>query len=663
MKQQFSSKALAALLCGSAISLSTATIAQGNPTVSVSNSPNPTNPIIVTATRNPTESKDVLADFTYIGREEIEQAAQTSLPELLQQQRGIQVSNTGGAGNVSSVYIRGTNNNQSLVLVDGVRVESSALGGPIWNSIPLSSIDHIEIVYGPQSTFYGADAMGGVIQIFTKKGGGPTTLEASAGYGTYGTSITNASASGTIEGANKTAFALGVSQENSLGYNSVASNNGCSPQNPNRTCTFPTTNTGYTRLGANGQISQEWAQGQELGIKFLSSRVNWQYPSDAYFDSAYSGASAPVTNNQVNNLLVASIYSKNQINQFWQSLVQVANSTSSGQNLTGFSNDKIDTPDNSYTWQNNFSIGPDILQLLAERRDQYVNASNSPTGTGGGCGYGGINCAVNQSRTTDSVAASYQLKRGNNLANASIRNDSITNYGSKVTGSVAYGYFFTKQWRANINYGTGFRAPTFNELYYPGSGNPTLAPETNRNLEAGIHHENNVYDLHLVAYQNKIENLIQWQPTSSDPYGLWAPANYGLVQIQGISLGANARLGKFIVKASADSLTAIDQKTNLDLPNRARQVGNLGVEYNHNKIQVGSNITLSGQRYGSPASTSNTQWMAPYALVNLYSSYEFDPQWTVFARWNNMFNSNYQLAYGSNTPGSNVFAGIRYAMK
>ncbi|WP_062309562.1 TonB-dependent receptor domain-containing protein [Polynucleobacter sinensis] len=660
MKKQFSNKTLVALICGTALTLHA--VAQNNSSVSVINQSTPMTPVIVTATRTPTEAKDVLADFTYIGREEIEQAAQTSLPELLQQQRGIQVSNTGGAGNVSSIYIRGTNNNQSLVLIDGVRVESSALGGPIWNSIPLSSIDHIEIIYGPQSTFYGADAMGGVIQIFTKKGGGATTLDASAGYGTYGTSITNASASGTIEGANRTAYALGVSQENSLGFNSVASNNGCSPQNPTRTCAFPTVNNGFTRLGANGQISQEWAQGQELGLKLLATRVNWQYPSDAYYDSAYVATSAPTQNNQVNNLLVASIYSKNQINQYWQSIVQLANSTSSGQNLTGFSNDKIDTPENTYTWQNNFAIGSDTLQLLAERRDQYVNASNSPTGTGGGCGYG-IPCAVNQSRTTDSFAASYQLKRGNNLANASIRNDSITSYGSKVTGSVAYGYFFTKQWRANINYGTGFRAPTFNELYYPGSGNPTLAPETNRNVEAGLHHENQVYDLHLIAYQNNIQNLIQWQPTTADPYGLWAPANYGLVQIRGVSLGGNARLGKFILKASADSLSAIDQKTNLDLPNRARQVGNIGLEYNHNKVQIGSNITLSGQRYGSPASSSNTQWMAPYALVNLYSSYEFDPRWTIFARWNNMFNSNYQLAYGSNTPGSNVFAGIRYAMK
>ncbi len=170
MKPWLNNKRVGALLCAVMLSFGEAIHAQQNSSVSVATSPNTIDPIIVTATRLPTPGNNVLADFTYIGPEEIGQAAQTSLSELLQQQRGIQISGSGGGGNVSSVYIRGTNNNQSLVMIDGVRMESSSLGGPIWNAIPVSSIDHIEIIYGPLSTMYGADAMGGVIQIFTKKG-------------------------------------------------------------------------------------------------------------------------------------------------------------------------------------------------------------------------------------------------------------------------------------------------------------------------------------------------------------------------------------------------------------------------------------------------------------------------------------------------------------
>lgn len=670
MKQQFSKKKVA-LLCGAILFFSNTAFSQNSGDVSVAVAPNAMDPIIVTATKMPTPGNDVLADYTYIGPEEIERAAQTSLPELLQQQRGIQISGSGGGGNVSSVYIRGTNNNQSLVLIDGVRMESSSLGGPIWNAIPVSSIDHIEIIYGPLSTMYGADAMGGVIQIFTKKGSAGTEINASTGYGTYGTSINNASISGTIDGVNKTAYSIGVSQENSLGFNTVAPNNGCSPQqNPNRPypCLFPTTNTGYTRLGANGQISQEWSRGQELGLTFFGTKNSYQYPMSAGYDSNYSASTmTPVVDSAINNLFSISAYSKNQINEKWQSILQLSSSNSTGQNLTNYSNDKITTPEYDLNWQNNISVGQDTLQVLAERRIQYVYASNSINGTQGGCGpqWGApdISCIVSQNRTTNSIAGSYQLKRGDNLASASIRNDSISSYGSKTTGSLAYGYFFTKEWRANINYGTGFRAPTFNELYYPGSGNSALAPETNRNLEAGLHQETKTYNLHLVAYQNNVQNLIQWQPKTSDINGLWGPTNYGLVQIRGVSLGGDTRLGNYTLKGSFDSLSAIDQKTNLDLPNRAKQVANLGGEYRHNKFDIGANVTISGERYGSPASSSNTQWMAPYALANLYTSYELDRHWTAFARWNNIFNSNYQLTYGNNPPGSNIFAGVRYAMK
>ena len=165
MKQQFSIKIIQAFIFINIAFLTTPhAFAENSGTVSITNSLVPENPIIVTATRSPSPANDVLADYSYISSEEIAQAGQTSLPDLLQQQRGVQISSSGGSGNISSIYLRGTSNAQSLVLIDGVKVDSMG-GGAIWNAIPLSLIDHIEIIYGPQSTFYGSDAMGGVIQI------------------------------------------------------------------------------------------------------------------------------------------------------------------------------------------------------------------------------------------------------------------------------------------------------------------------------------------------------------------------------------------------------------------------------------------------------------------------------------------------------------------
>ena len=145
----------------------TSAIAQSTPSsVSVTNLNNQVDPIIVTATRTPTRANDVLADYVYIGPEEIADAGQSSITQLLQRQRGVEVSNNGGG--VQSVFLRGANSAQTLVLIDGVRTTSMLNGGAAWAAIPVPIIDHIEIIFGPQSSLYGSDAIGGVINIFTK---------------------------------------------------------------------------------------------------------------------------------------------------------------------------------------------------------------------------------------------------------------------------------------------------------------------------------------------------------------------------------------------------------------------------------------------------------------------------------------------------------------
>ena len=625
---------LLALLCVTSVNSIGQTAADGS--VAVINQPNSTKPLIVSATRTPTKGADVLADYVYIGPEEIAQAGQMSVPELLQQQRGVQISTYGGPGGLASVYLRGTSNNQSLVLIDGVRTESSTLGGAVWSAIPIQLIDHIEIIFGPQSTFYGQDALGGVIQIFTKRGDGPAQFSASSGYGTYGTTINTASVSGSVGEDKPTRYNLGLSQENSMGFNTVASTNPCSAANASKNyCApgYPTTRTGYTRLGVTGQVSHEWKKGQEFGVKVLASRTNYQYPGYDY------DASLPEINSQVNNLSIATVFARNQITENWESFIQLSNTSNFGQNLTTNSNESISSPQNDFLWKNDIKVGPDTLQVMVERLVQYANTTN-----------------INASRTTNSAAGSYQLNRGNNLATLAVRNDTITGYGPIFTYSGAYGYFLTKALRANVNYGTGFRAPTFNDLYYPGYGTPNVQPETNRNAEAGLHYEPGNYELHLVGYQNKVQNLIQALPCTSKASG-YCPTNFASVNITGASLGANTQLEHWNLKASLDLLNAVDQNTGLALPNRAKQLANLGSEYRRGKFNAGANLTIAGQRYGN---ASNTVTMSSYALLDLYASYEIQPKWSLFARWNNALNNQYQLSYGYLTPGSNIFAGVRY---
>jgi vitamin B12 transporter len=680
MKQQFSGNKKSVLLCTIFLLLSFTAQSQTNSSVSVGVASNPMDPIIVTATRTPTKASDVLADNVIIGPEEIQQAAQTTLVELLQRQRGVEISSYGGGGAPASVFLRGTNNAQSLVLIDGVRIESALFGGATWSTIPLQLIDHIEIIYGPQSSLYGADAMGGVVQIFTKKGNGPLQFSASTGYGTYGTSISDVSLYGSTQGDQNIRYSLGASQETSQGFNAIANNN-FYKQNG-----FPypaPQNTGYTKSSGTGNISQEWSRGQEIGMQFLVSRLKNQAQISDYIDDFHPNI--PFISTDISNLNTFAAFSKNQITDNWKSLFQIAQSEDLGQGSYFYSNPSTKTNQTIYTWQNDIAIGKDLLQLLAERREQKISAqfiSIDPN-----TWYGVFPSNLTQTRNTNSLAASYQLKKENQLANLAIRNDSISGYTPQTTGSISYGYFFTKQWRANANYGTGFKPPSIYELYYPNYGNINLLPEKSKNTEIGLHYEGVLSDTHLVAYNNTISNLIQTTYNASgscvNPSVNGCATNYGAVKISGISLGNTTRIQNFSIKGSIDQQNPIIQTDSVNsagavvtqagtvLPKRARLFGNAALEYQQGKITFGGGGTFSGQRYDparvgnyityAPASTSGN--MGGYAIFNLYANYDLDKDWGLFARWNNIFNKDYQLSYGYNTPGSNVFVGLRYSMK
>jgi len=640
-------------LCGAVITLSSFSgFAQSDLPVLLASTSNPMNPIIVTATRTPTKSSDVLADNVYIGSEEIDQAGQTTLVELLQRQKGVTISSYGGGGSNASVFLRGTTNNQTLVLIDGVRIDDSFNGGANWSVIPLSIIDHVEIVFGPQSSLYGADAIGGVVQIFTKNGDGPPKVGASLGYGTYGTSISEASVNGSTEGDQKIRYSLAASQTLSMGFNTIAPNNkdGLTAGN----------HTGYVQDSVTGKLSQEWRKDQEVGLQFLQSRLNNQLPAPNGQDGTQQ------VQNQISQLGTYSLYSKNKITDEWRSLLQASAQTSNAlthspsTDLNSAFDSTLNQRQNIYTWQNDISVGKDLLQVLAERRTQTVSSNQ--------LNYISLDypfplMGFSQSRNTNSSAVAYQMKQDSGIANFSIRNDSITGYGPQTTGSAGYGYFFTKEWRTNLNYGTGFRAPTFNDLYYPGYGNPTVQPEKSKNTEAGLHYERADLEGHVVAFSNSISNLIQVSNSPNCPVGtgyFGCASNVSSANITGASISGMSQLANLNLKGSFTQQNPVNQGSNTVLIKQAKQYGNIAAEYMYMKMTGGVGATFSGRRNDYLGDSTG---MGAYTIYNLYANYELEKNLSLFARWNNVFNKDYQLSYGYNTPGSNFFAGIRYAMK
>ncbi|MFZ6847170.1 TonB-dependent receptor domain-containing protein [Undibacterium sp. RuRC25W] len=583
--------------------------------------------IVVTAGRQVQAAKDVLADNVIITSEQIAQAGSESLVDLLQQQRGIEITRNGGAGTTSSVLMRGGSNAQNIVLIDGVRYSSSTVGGASWETIPLGQIDHIEIVYGPLSSLYGADAMGGVIQIFTKKGSGPISLTASVGAGSYGLRKMQAGVFGSS--GNEFNYALNVGHENNTGFSATNPSAGKYSYNAD--------NDGYKLDSASGSFNWQLAPGYEAGIKFMQSRLNAQFDSGPSYDD-----------HSVEQLQTIAVYGNVKVNDMWTSHVQFAQSNNLNFTDASYGQSQIDTHQNLISFQNDIRLGKDVLQLIAESRQEKVNGSTA---------------ALNQKRTTNSVAASYVWKQDAHLASVSVRNDNSSVYGSNSTGGVAYGYRLTSEWRVNASYGTSFRAPTYNELYYPGYGIATNQPEKAKNAEVGIYYENLTTQLSAVVYQNKATDLLVSTnvcpvQTSTHPYG--CAYNVDQATMLGITLGGSTRMADLMLRGSLDIQNPEDDTTGKRLARRAKQHASFAAEYTINKAKIGVETLFSGNRFDN---VTNVRTLAGYSLMNLYGTYAVTKDISLLARWNNVLNKNYALAYGYNTPGSNVYVGLNYGFK
>ncbi|HYD78634.1 MAG TPA: TonB-dependent receptor [Paucimonas sp.] len=585
--------------------------------------------VVVTAARMPQSAKDVLSDHLVITAEEIELAGQGSITDLLQQKRGIEITRTGGVGNTASVFIRGAANAQNVVLVDGVRIGSSTLGGATWETIPLSQVERIEIVYGPLSSLYGADAMGGVIQIFTKQGDGAPRLSAAAGVGGFKTRNLEAGIGGSTGVATTFRYALQAARETSDGFSASKPGAGLYTYNPDK--------DGYTRESASGRIGVEYAKGHEAGISFINSKLDVQFDAGAGHDDR-----------MIQKLENVAFHSKNRFAPNWSSRLQLARSADKGYTDASYGRSDINTKQTQASWQNDIAFGTDVLQLVAERRVEKVEPATA---------------AQAGKRTTNSFAGSYQLKRGSHLASASLRHDRNSQFGSHSTGSLEYGYRFAEAWRANVSYGTSFRAPTFNDLYYPGYGVASNRPESGKNAEVGLHYNTGATHASAVYYRNRFTDLITYAPVcpveqSTHPYGCAYNVNEAV--LSGWSLSADTKLGNLALRAAFDLQDPRDKTTDKLLPRRAKKHGSLGAEYGAHAYKVGAELVFSGARFDD---FGNRNRLAGYGLLNLYANYQFALGWNLFGRWNNVADKDYELARNYATPGSNVFVGVRYSMK
>ncbi|MCD2519623.1 TonB-dependent receptor [Massilia sp. G4R7] len=581
--------------------------------------------VVVTASRMPQRAHDVIADTTVIHAEEIARSGAGSVADILQRQRGVEITRNGSAGASTSVFLRGSNANQVVVLLDGVRIGSATSGTAAWNAVPLSSIERIEIVYGPLTTLYGADAIGGVIQIFTRKGEGAPLATASVGAGSNATRAAAATVSGS---ANALRYAFTAGYEDSDGFSSTRP--GASGFNPDE--------DGYRRRNANGQLAYTVAPSLEIGAQFLHSSLWAQYDSGS---AAYD-----VHNDQ--DLNTAAVYASSQVNANWRSILQYARSEDklgSYTNATAAGASQIETEQDELTWQNTIALGADTLQLLYSHRKEDVYSSATP--------------AMTRDRITNAYAAAYSARRGSHLVDVSARHDRSSVYGSKNTGAAGYGYDFGNGLRATASVGSSFRAPTFNELYYPNYGLPTNKPEKGRNLEAGLRYDAGQLQVDATWYRNRLTDMIvSATPCPGRPGSCAYNVNEAL--LEGVTVAAQTRVAMVNLRGSLDWQDPRDETTGKQLARRARRLAKFAADSRFGTVKAGAEVVLSGERFDDAA---NNRRLGGYGLLNLYTTWQVTPDLSLLLRLNNVADKRYELARNYGTSGRTWFAALRYGIR
>lgn len=586
--------------------------------------------IVVTPSRTAQPLKNVVGDISVISSEELQKAGQSSLVEVLGKQPGVQFYTSGGPQTVTGVSLRGANPLQTLVLVDGLRINNTSTGSVSWQALDPATIERIEIIRGAASGLYGSDAIGGVVNIITKKGvvDQPFAAWGNVGIGSYDTFKSSVGFSGSANGWD---YSISSSMAESGGFNASNPDSGPFTYNPD--------SDGYSQHALSASLGYRWRPGQHIGLTAYNGYMNGDFDAGAFGQNAMA-----ITRQQAYALT-----STNEITDAWESVLRFGFTKGASDSRTNGVASTSNILQRSYLWQNNFKINENHrVSTVFERQEERPDAGASYT--------------VN-TRNTNAAGLIYNGSIGPAHIQANLRNDNISGYGNRATGGLALDYDLSDEWQVGIAGNTGFRTPTLTDLYAPLKwgfvGNPNLKPERSRNIEARLQYTTGVTQLGLVVYQNKIQDLIDGYVC--DTNFKCTSQNTSRATIRGATLTAAYTYENTTFRASADFMNPRDDTTGKQLVRRARQVYNLGVDHRIGLLTVGAEYQFTGKRYYDADNTPQ-QRLGGHSLVNLTAGYDFTKNVGVQVRWNNALDKKYSNNYGYNMPGSNVFVNLSWRM-
>lgn len=589
-------------------------------------------PVTVIATREPTPLRQVTADVVLIDEQRIRDSAADSVEDLLRREAGVQVSRNGGPGHAAGVLIRGAGSQSTLVLIDGVRVGSATLGLASLDAISLSQIERIEVLRGPGSSLYGADAVGGVVSITTRRGAGPLSFSGRVAAGEYGSHEGEVAASGASAGFD---YSASLSREHSNGVSALRPNDAFGNFNPDR--------DGYTRRTAQGRLGYTVAPGHRIALSVIDARLKSQFDSSEFGGPpSFAQDPSPDFRSRLNTQ-VASLSYDGVVNSFWTTRVQLAHHEDHSVDGANFPN-RFVTRRDQYTWQNTLKLGSQQFVAVLERLDERAESASF---------------ASNEKRHSDAVGLGYSGRFGDHLLSADVRHDDNSAYGGRTTGRLGYGYDIGHGLSARALVGTTFRAPSFNDLYFLGFGVDTIRPERGRSAEVGLNWEAGDSNASLTLYRNKVRGLIAYEPDASlcppDPsYSFGCARNVDRARLQGATLTAGHRIGALSVRAVIDLLSAKDSRTGERLIRRAKHQETLSADYQIEAWSLGATLVSLGNRVESG------RRFGGYATLDVQARWKFAPQWQIEAKVLNLADRDVEPAADYRALGRQAWLGLRY---
>ena len=567
--------------------------------------------VVVTAARVAEPVTDSLASVIVITREEIERTQAPDLLELLRLRAGVDVNRTGGIGQSTGFFLRGTASNQSLVLIDGIRVASANSGLFDFAHLPLEQIERIEIVRGPRASWWGADAIGGVIQVFTRTPDGPVVRARGGTYSTFGGSA------GYGARGERGGFQATIGGETSDGFNATTPDNFSFDPDDDGYINRHLTVGGDTTLGS-----------QRLSGTAIATRADVEFDqgrTDARNHSLGATLAGPLATRWTHSLTLGSAREDLTTPAFF-----------------ALFHSRRETAD----WLNQFEVGDDTrlgagLNYVHEAGETRDTFSGEPQ--------------YEATRTNRAAFANVRTRAGAFDGEIAARHDDNSAFGGESTFQAAGAWRFDGG-RVFASYGEGFRAPTLNELYSPGfgglfAGNPDLDPERSRSAELGVDWSAGKHDVALRTYRTRIRDLVDF--SGGDTF---QAINVKRAEIDGAELEWDWRSASgWTLGASATYDRARDEDTNVDLVRRPRRklVARLGQEVSPDlSWGVDAQYASSRRDFGGT--------LDPYTVVAGWLDWRFAADWRAGLRLDNAFDREYALVAGYATPGRSVLLTLEW---